>query len=62
MRKLKLDIDSLAVQTFKTDEVAEKHGTVQAYDSTSDGPGFCEFDCGSAYHTCQLQLSCAQDC
>lgn len=57
MRKLKLDIDSLVVQTFKTDEAAEKQGTVQAYDSwptTTAGPWFCDHDCGSLDRTnCQ---------
>lgn len=66
MRKLRLDIDSLVVQTFKTAEAAEKQGTVQAHDSeetTTAGPWFCEFVCGSDERTCQLNLSCGQgDC
>ena len=55
MRKLKLDIDSLVVQTFKTDEAADKQGTVQAHDSvetTTAGPWFCQYECPSLEHSC----------
>lgn len=59
MRKLKLDIDSLAVQTFETDEAAGKQGTVQAYDSlsTTGGPWLCPYVCDSDSPTCR-EVSC----
>ena len=46
MRKLKLDLDSLTVQTFETYEAAEKQGTVQAHDqSTTGGTFLCPYIC-----------------
>jgi hypothetical protein len=56
MRKLKLDVESLAVQTFETASDAGSRGTVQAHDSvgTTGGPWFCPADCGDS----QVKPSC----
>ena len=65
MRKLKLDIHSLVVQTFRTDGASERKGTVQAHDSQSEattgGPWFCQFECETSIFTCQPIVSCV-DC
>jgi hypothetical protein len=47
MRKLKLDVESLAVQTFETASDAGSRGTVKAHDSwaTTGGPGLCPAAC-----------------
>lgn len=54
MKKLKLDLESLTVDTFQTvDDDSETRGTVEAYDSpwsftaTTGGYGFCPDDCAS---------------
>jgi hypothetical protein len=62
MRKLKLDIDSLAVQTFETDEAARKRGTVQAHDSlaSTGGPWFCPAACETDFPT-NREVSCDPD-
>lgn len=62
MRKLRLNIDSLTVQTFEVDEAAEKRGTVQAHDSwaTTGGTALCPAPCDSEY-TCR-DVSCLPDC
>ncbi|HEX8320697.1 hypothetical protein [Longimicrobium sp.] len=59
MRKLKLDVDALQVQTFQADDDAGSYGTVQAHDSweTTGGPLICQADCGdggSGYDTCRV--------
>jgi hypothetical protein len=47
MRKLKLNLDSLNVQTFETAKDTASQGTVKAYDSwgTTGGPWFCPYYC-----------------
>lgn len=64
MRKLRLDIDSLAVQTFEIDEAAKNRGTVQAHDflSTSGGTQLCPAPCDSDSPSCQHEVSCLPDC
>lgn len=48
MQKLKLDLESLAVETFETSGDSTSRGTVYAYDgslATSGGPYFCPYEC-----------------
>ena len=54
MRKLKLEVDALKVQTFETSDDAESYGTVQAHDSwaTTGGPYYCPADCGTVSGPC----------
>ena len=47
MRKIKLELDTLAVQSFETSAVRGAEGTVVAHAGTQVGP-----DCGSAYDAC----------
>ena len=53
MRKLKLDVESLTVQTFDTvDDSALTRGTIEGRESvvTTEGPWYCPYacDCDSA--------------
>lgn len=51
MQKLKLDLDSLAVETFETSDASTPRGTVEGYDSitaTTGGEGFCPWECSGA--------------
>ena len=41
MRKLRLDVDDLAVTTFRTEEVGGDRGTVDAHAVTGTAP-FCQ--------------------
>ncbi|HEX8273364.1 MAG TPA: hypothetical protein VF615_12045 [Longimicrobiaceae bacterium] len=48
MEKLKLDLDSLVVESFETSGQSTSRGTVDAYDSftaTTGGEGFCPYYC-----------------
>lgn len=56
MRKLKLDMDSLVVQTFETVDSADSRGTVNAHESveTTGGPWLCPALCESFQATCEL--------
>lgn len=48
MRKLKLDVESLEVQSFPLDEEPKVRGTVEAHDDsigTTYGPWFCPYYC-----------------
>jgi hypothetical protein len=48
MRKLKLDVESLNVQTFETDDdEAVARGTIEGRDLTGDttGPWICDYEC-----------------
>ena len=54
MRKLKLDLDSLAVETFETSDHSTSAGT-QANDftvATSGGPYLCPDNCASDEYGC----------
>ena len=51
MRKLRLDLESLAVQTFETTKNEESRGTIQANDSGTTF-GICPNDCGNTDRTC----------
>ena len=46
MKKLKLDLDTLRVESFRTAEKADVRGTVLALEMTSCGEP-CSCDCGS---------------
>lgn len=56
MQKIKLELDTLAVQSFATSSNEAANGTVVAHDATQAGP-----NCGSAYDACQTGL-CTGDC
>jgi hypothetical protein len=62
MRKLKLDVESLAVQTFETAKRDERKGTVHARDSweTTGGPYFCPAYCENTEQrqTCGVGDTC----
>ena len=47
MRKLKLAVDSLSVQTFETAEDTTSQGTVKAHESweSTGGPWLCPYYC-----------------
>ncbi|HEX2203077.1 MAG TPA: pinensin family lanthipeptide [Longimicrobium sp.] len=47
MRKIKLELDTLAVQSFETSALQGAEGTVVAHAKTGFDP-----DCGSAYDNC----------
>ena len=53
MRKLKLDLDSLDVQSFQTDDGLMSGGTVQGQSGVWDLPSICTYQCGpSTYYGC----------
>jgi hypothetical protein len=56
MRKIKLELESLSVESFETAGAAADRGTVMANEATQGGP-----QCGSAYDACQTGL-CTFDC
>lgn len=50
-RKLKLDLNKLAVETFEATGEEKTRGTIQGWDGTTTiattyGPWFCPDDCG----------------
>ena len=51
MRKIKLAVDTLEVQSFVISAESAGRGTVAAHDATQGGP-----NCGSAYDACQTGL------
>ena len=56
MRKLKLALDSLVVQTFETTAGSDARGTVYArdsYDTTTGGPYLCDHVCPTLDPTCE---------
>jgi hypothetical protein len=56
MRKMKLSVENLSVQSFVTSTTTDGRGTVVAHANPSNGP-----NCGSAYDACQTGL-CTFDC
>jgi hypothetical protein len=56
MRKIKLAVESLRVQSFTTSDAGTSQGTVVAHQQTVHGP-----NCGSAYDACQTGL-CTPNC
>jgi hypothetical protein len=57
MRKIKLAVETLEVQSFTTSATSADRGTVVAHDPTNGrGP-----NCGSAFDACQTGL-CTFDC
>lgn len=55
MRKLKLDLDALEIESFETDETAEARGTVEG---RNPPPVQTEATCGQ--YTCGNEYTCAQ--
>jgi hypothetical protein len=56
MRKIKLAIETLEVQSFAIQAASAGRGTVAAHAATQAGP-----NCGSAFDACQTGL-CTGDC
>lgn len=55
MQKLKLDLESLAVETFETVGEGTSSGTAQQFDytrETSGGPYHCPYFCEPASRLC----------
>jgi hypothetical protein len=57
MKKLKLDLDGLQVQTFTTEPQPKSRGTVRGFDSTSGGPWGCQDACMSGEY-CNSASGC----
>ncbi len=61
MKKLKLNLESLAVEAFETAAPVERRGTVEGYYDTS--PESCDYRCESMDVTaCTDQNTCAPSC
>lgn len=58
MRKIKLELESLSVESFDTAGTAADRGTVLGNEQATRGGGP---NCGSAYDACQTGL-CTGDC
>ncbi|HEX6746747.1 MAG TPA: hypothetical protein VF092_05575 [Longimicrobium sp.] len=56
MRKIKLEMETLEVQSFAIPAASAARGTVAAHAGTQAGP-----NCGSAYDACQTGL-CTPNC
>jgi hypothetical protein len=56
MKKMKLTVENLSVQSFSTATTNEARGTVMGHDPTRAGQ-----NCGSAYDACNTGL-CTFDC
>lgn len=56
MRKIKLAVESLSVQSFETASTGGSPGTVVAHQNTQHGQ-----QCGSAFDACHTGL-CTYDC
>ncbi|MFL5384180.1 MAG: hypothetical protein ACJ8GN_16795 [Longimicrobiaceae bacterium] len=56
MRKIKLVVETLEVQSFVISAASAARGTVAGHQATQGGP-----NCGSAYDACQTGL-CTFDC
>ena len=56
MRKIKLELENLVVDSFETAPEADARGTVVGHDPTIHGQ-----QCGSAYDACHTGL-CTYDC
>jgi len=56
MRKMKLSVENLSVQSFTISTPDAGRGTVVAHANPTNGP-----NCGSAYDACQTGL-CTFDC
>ena len=57
MRKIKLVVENLSVQSFETSAVSASRGTVVAHEHTRGH----NVGCGSAYDACHTGL-CTYDC
>ncbi len=54
MKKIRLDLDALHVQTFETDRAEADRGTVRAHDDASGQS--CPYECTRAEPTCNGPL------
>jgi len=50
MNKLRLDLDSLTVDSFGADDAPEPRGTVNAHAGTQQPAHTCFYTCGSDVH------------
>jgi hypothetical protein len=60
MRKRKLDIDHLAVESFETGNAAELRGTVRAHAQSE--PYHCASGVWSCLETCDIDATCGMSC
>lgn len=60
MRKLKLDVDNVTVESFAPESApGERGGTVHAHDHTRGGHRTCQFSCPVG---CTYDVSCYDPC
>jgi hypothetical protein len=57
MKKLKLDLDEISVETFSTTRAPEERGTAAGHQDTQT----CNFDAG-CYHTGGIDNMCSANC
>ncbi len=64
MNKLKLDLESLAVETFDTAAPAEPRGTVHGLSGTCTDPESCDYWCQSLWPSdcCTAAATCPASC
>ena len=62
MRKLQLDLDTLDVQSFATDDAQEEPGTVQAYSGSATCADSCDGVCGSYFCASDEPYTCEFSC
>lgn len=60
MRKITLQLESLAVESFDTTAVAALHGTVLAFDRTEACTNTCGDSCFNSACTCPGNNTCGQ--
>jgi hypothetical protein len=56
MKKIRLDVDALRVETFETDRAAADRGTVRAHDASGQS---CPYECTRYEPTCNGPLCAA---
>lgn len=54
MKKIRLDVDALRVETFETDRAAADRGTVRGHDDASGQS--CPYECTRYEPTCRAPL------
>jgi hypothetical protein len=61
MKKLSLDLDRIAVESFETVDVPARHGTVRGFDLTDST--CVDFNCACDTHqTCETNCTCDLSC
>ena len=58
MRKLRLDVESLAVDSFRTTRDSDERGTVNAHDAYTNSLPTCWYHCTYLGNTCE---ACARE-